>query len=86
MLFPNYEYADLPPSEIHPIRNGHLDIKDAQCARKNDGRKTSYHIISRIGATAVKKGRFRHPKIRLFSKVSKFAVYIRIDMALFIHE
>ena len=27
-----------------PPKSGHLDIKDAQCAKKNDGRKISYRI------------------------------------------
>ena len=41
-LFPNYGYAD------HPLlRSGHLDIKYAQYAKKNDGRKISYRAISR---------------------------------------
>ena len=33
----------------------------------------SYHIISRLGTTGVRKGRFGHPKIHLSSKVAKFA-------------
>ena len=60
-LFPNYGYADPPP-----LRSGHLDIKDAQCPKKNDGSKISYHIISRLG-------RFERPKIKLSSKLAKFA-------------
>ena len=36
-----------------PLRSGHLDIKDAQCAKKNYARKISYHIISRLGAAGV---------------------------------
>ena len=36
-LFPNYGYADPPP-----IRSGHLDINDAQCAKKRLGVK--FHI------------------------------------------
>ena len=38
-LFPNYGCAD-----PLPLRSGHLDIKDAQCANKNDGRKISYRV------------------------------------------
>ena len=66
-LLPSSGYAD------PPIRSGHLDIKDAQCDKKNDGHKISYHIISRWGTAAVQKGRFERPKIKLSSKVAKFA-------------
>ena len=55
------------------LRSGHLDIKDAQCAKKKGGRKISYHIISRLGAAVVQKGRFGRPKIHLSSKVAIFA-------------
>ena len=65
-LFHNYGYADPPPII------GHLDIKDAQCAKKNDGLKISNHIVSRLGAVAVQKGRFGRPKIKISSKVVKF--------------
>ena len=57
-----------------PLRCGHLDIKDAQCPNKNDGRKFSYHIISRLGATGVQKGRFGRLKVQLSLRVAKFAV------------
>ena len=30
-----------------PLRSGHLDIKDTQCAETEDVLKKSYHIISR---------------------------------------
>ena len=60
--------ANLPS----PLRSGHLDIKDAQCAKKNDGRKFSYNIIPRLGAAGVRKGRIRRPKFQLSSKVAKF--------------
>ena len=56
-----------------PLRSDHFDTKNAQCAKKNDGRKIAYHIISRLGAAAVQKGRCGRPKIHLFSKVTKFA-------------
>ena len=59
-LFSNYGYADPPP-----FRSGHLDIKDAQCAEKNNGRKISYRNISRLDAAAAQKRRFEHPKIQL---------------------
>ena len=36
-----------PPSTI---RSGHINIKDAECAKKNDGREISY-IGLRLGAT-----------------------------------
>ena len=55
-----------------PLRIGHLDIKDAQCAKKNDGHKISYHIISRYRAMGVLKRRFGHRQIQLSSKVAKF--------------
>ena len=42
-LFSNYRYTDTPP-----LRSGHLDPKDAQSVKKNDGRKISYYIISKI--------------------------------------
>ena len=69
-MFLKYGYADpLPPS----LRSGQLDIKDAHCAKKNYGRTISYHIISRLDAADVQKGRFWHPKIQLSSKGAKFA-------------
>ena len=37
-LFPNCGSAD------PPLKSGHLQIKDAQCAKKSDGRKISYRI------------------------------------------
>ena len=43
------------PSPL-PIRNVHLDIKDAQCAETKDVLKISYHIILRFGAMDVQKG------------------------------
>ena len=76
-LFPNYGYAD--PT---PLKSGHLDIRDAQCANKNDRRKISYHIISRLGAMGRLKERFRHPNIQLSSQVAKSAGYIGIDLTL----
>ena len=36
-----------------PLRSGHLEIKDAQCAENNDGRKISYHIIPRLSGDGV---------------------------------
>ena len=65
-----------------PLRSGHFDIKDAKCAENKDGRKISYHIISRLGTAGVQKGRFGHPKFQLSSYVTKFAGSIRIDVAL----
>ena len=55
------------------LTSGHLDMKDAQRAKKNYGRKISYHIISRLGAAAVQRGRFERQKIQLSLKVAKFA-------------
>ena len=57
--------SGVPSSEIR--------IKDAQCPKKNDERKISYHIISHLGAAGVHKGRFGRPIIQLSSKVAKFA-------------
>ena len=50
------------PTPLHKWPSRHK-----QCAmyKKNDGRKISHHIISRLGATVVQKGRFKHPKIQL---------------------
>ena len=45
-----------------PLRSGHLDIKDAQCAENKDVCKISYHIISRWVAAGVQKGAFWAPK------------------------
>ena len=47
--------------QIPHLFSGHLDIKDVHCAKKNYGRLVSYHIISRLGATRVQKGRFGNP-------------------------
>ena len=44
---------DTQIADASPLRSGHLDIKDAQCAKNKNGRKISYHIISRLGATGV---------------------------------
>ena len=66
-----------------PLRSGLLDIKVAQYAK--DGRKIAYHIISRLGAMDVQKGRFGRPKIQFTSIVSKFAVKIGIDLSLIFH-
>ena len=74
----NYRRICRPP----PLRSGYLDIKDGQCAGNKDGRKTSYHCISRLDATGVQKGYFGRPKIQLSSKVTKFAGYIGITLAL----
>ena len=48
-------------------------IKDTQWAKKNDGRKISYDIISRLGVTGAQRHPNGKPKIRLSSKVAKFA-------------
>ena len=56
-LFPNYGYAD----PLLPLRSGHVDIRDGQCAKKMMSVK--FHITSyRVW-----------PKIQLPSKVAKFA-------------
>ena len=46
-----------------PLRNGHLYIKDTQCAETKDVQKISYHIISRFLVIGVQKGRYGIPKI-----------------------
>ena len=56
-----------------PLRNSHLDIKDAQYVKKIDGRKISYNIMSRLGATDPQTRPNGAPTIQFFSKVAKFA-------------
>ena len=63
-----------------PFRSGHLDIRGAQSANKNDGLKISHHIILRLGTTGVKKQRFGRSKLQHSSEVAKFAGYIGIDL------
>ena len=63
----------------------HLDIKDAQCAETKDVLKISYHIMTRLGAMGVQKGRFGRLKIQFFSKVAKFSGQIGIDQTHFSH-
>ena len=58
------------PSPL-PLRNGHLDIKDAQCDENKNGRKVSYHIISRLGAVGVQT---------FPSKLAKFAGKVGIEL------
>ena len=65
-----------PTKDMHTLsllRSSHLDIKDAQCAKKNDGRKILYHSISRVGTAGVQKRHFGRSNIQLSSKVAKFA-------------
>ena len=57
-----------PPPLLYPLRSGHLDIKDAQCAETKDVLKMSYHIISRLGIMGIQKECFRHPKFNFFLK------------------
>ena len=40
-----------------PVRSGHLDIKDAQCAETKDVLKKSHHIIAFLSY-----GRLKGPK------------------------
>ena len=49
-----------------PLRSSHLEIKDAQCAKKSDWRKILYHIIPRLGAADVQKVRFGHQKNQFY--------------------
>ena len=64
-----------------PLKSDHLDINDAQCVKKNDGPKISYHIISLLAPCKYgQKGRFGRSKIQLYSKVAKFSGEIEIDM------
>ena len=47
------KHMQIPPSSPPLLRSGYLRIRDAQCAKKNDGRK--FHITSyRVWAS--KKG------------------------------
>ena len=55
------------------FRSRHLDIKDAQCAKKNNGRKISYYIISHLGAGVAQTHPNGAPKVQLCSKVGEFA-------------
>ena len=66
-MFPNYGYADPVP----PLRNGHLDIEDTQCAE----RKISCHIISCLSVMGVQKGRFGRSKCQFSSKVATFFIW-----------
>ena len=68
-LVPTKDMQILPPPLL--LRSGHLDIKYVHCAENKDGRKISYHIISRLGAAGVLT--FGHPKMQLSSKVAKYA-------------
>ena len=52
--------------------SGHLDIKDAQCAKKIVVVKLHISFISGLGAKGVQKGRFGRPKMQLSLKVAKF--------------
>ena len=65
-----------------PLRSGHLDIKDAQCAKTKEVLKKPYHIISRFRVMSVKKERYDRPKIKFSSIVAKFAGKIGIDLTL----
>ena len=73
-----YAFSPVPTKDMqipHPplLKSGHLDIKYAQCAENKDVSKISYHIISRVGAVGIQKGRFGHQKIQFSSKVAKFS-------------
>ena len=72
--------------QTSPLRSGHLDIKDAQCAENKVGRKMLYHIISCLGAVGVHKERFGRQKIQFSSKMAKFPGQIGIDMTHFSHK
>ena len=66
-LFPNYGSEDTPSPSL-PLRSGHLDIKDTQCAKKM--MSVQFHIKSycvwRLNSAI---------KFQLFSKVAKFVGY-----------
>ena len=83
-------YSDVSQLRIcrpTPLRSGHLDIRDMQCAETKDGHKISYHIITRLGTMCVQEGCFEHPEIQFSSKVAKFAGNIGIDLTLnFFHK
>ena len=63
MISSKVDFGCFPTTDLQtlPLRSGHLDIKDTQCAKKNDGRKTSYRIILRLAAAGA-------PNIQLSSK------------------
>ena len=59
--FYKLELNELSPVAINDkqtpsLRSDHLNINDAQCAENKDGLKIVFHIISRLGATGVKRG------------------------------
>ena len=67
-----YSFGCFPIKYIYtdpPLISGHLDIKDAQCAKNKDGRKFTY-IISRLDAAGVLKGCFKRQNIDFFFKVA----------------
>ena len=66
-LFPNYGSADPAPPPLPTRRSGHLDIEDAQFAKKMMGVK--YYITSRLGVQTHPNGA---SKIQLSLKVAKF--------------
>ena len=86
-LFLNYGYAEPSPLPFPPLRSRCIDIRDAQCAKKNDGRNISYHLILRLCAATVQKGRYRHQKIQLSSKSGQiYRVDWNLSGAHFVHE
>ena len=66
-----------PPSPP-PLKSGHLDIKDVQCAENKDGRKISCHIISGWDVTGVKKARFGHQTFNFIQKLPN--LHVRFEL------
>ena len=64
---------------LPPLRSGHLNVKDAQCAETKDVLKKSYHIMSSFQVMGVQKGRFGRPKVKFSLKLAKFTGKIGID-------
>ena len=61
------------PTPTATLKSGHHNIKDAQCVKKNDGRKfyiTSYRVSA---PRASKTNVFGAQKLKLSSKVAKFS-------------
>ena len=53
-------------TQTPPLRRGHLDIKDAQCAENEDGRKISYRVWA---VRATKRDVFGAQKFIFVSKL-----------------
>ena len=52
-------YFPTNDAQTHPLRSGHLDIRDAECAKKMMGAK----LKKKLGAAGLQKVRFGHSKM-----------------------